>query len=45
MEKYGLVQLRKGQGGTVVPRVPYSGIALAVPFGSAKKDVTPTPVH
>ena len=34
MERYGLVQLRKGQGGTIVPRVPYSGIALAVPFGS-----------
>jgi predicted transcriptional regulator len=34
MERYGLVQLRKGQGGTIVPRVPYSGIALAVPLGS-----------
>ena len=34
MERYGLVQLRKGQGGTIVPRVPYSDIALAVPLGS-----------
>jgi predicted transcriptional regulator len=30
MEEYGLVQLRRGQGGTIVPRVPYSGIALTV---------------
>jgi predicted transcriptional regulator len=30
MERYGLVELRKGLGGTVVPRVPYSGIDLAV---------------
>jgi len=30
MERYSLVQLRKGQGGTIAPRVPYSGIALAV---------------
>ena len=32
MENYGLVQLRRGQGGTIVPRVLYSGIALAVPL-------------
>jgi len=36
MERYGLVQLRKGQGGTIVPRVPYSGIVLAVPLGPAR---------
>ncbi len=34
MERYGLVQLRKGAGGTIVPRVPYSGIALSVRFGA-----------
>lgn len=34
MERYGLVQLRKGYGGTIVPRVPYSDIALAVPLGA-----------
>jgi predicted transcriptional regulator len=33
MERYGLVQLRKGPQGTIVPRVPYSQIALAVPLG------------
>lgn len=32
MERYGLVQLRKGHGGTIIPRVPYSGIDLAVPL-------------
>ena len=34
MERYGLVKLRRGQRGTVVPHVPYSGIALTVSFGS-----------
>ena len=33
MERYGLVQLRKGAGGTIVPRVPYTDIALDVPIG------------
>lgn len=42
MERYGLVQLRKGQGGTIVPRVPYSGIALAVPLGSGRQDTRHT---
>jgi predicted transcriptional regulator len=32
MERYGLVQLRKGHGGTIIPRVSYSGIDLAVPL-------------
>lgn len=40
MERYGLVQLRKGQGGTMVARVPYSGIALAVSLGSGRQDAT-----
>ena len=31
MERYGLVQLRKGEGGTVVPRVHYRDITLDVP--------------
>ena len=34
MERYGLVRLRKGRRGTVVPHVPYSGIALTVSFDS-----------
>jgi len=34
MERYGLVQLRKGHSGTIVPHVHYSGIALTVSLGS-----------
>lgn len=34
MERYGLVELRKGQGGTVSPRVTYSRITLRVPLAS-----------
>jgi predicted transcriptional regulator len=37
MERYGLVQLRKGLRGTIVPCVPYSGIALTVPLGSSRR--------
>ena len=33
MERYGLVQLRKGEGGAIVPRVPYRDISLDVPVG------------
>ena len=44
MENYGLVQLRKGQRGTIIPHVPYSGIALVVPLGPGKLDTTQTPV-
>jgi predicted transcriptional regulator len=40
MERYGLVQLRKGHGATIVPRVRYSGITLAVPLRSVEQDST-----
>lgn len=33
MERYGLVQLRRGARGKIVPRVPYTDIALDVPVG------------
>ena len=33
MERYGLVELRRGEGGTIVPRVPYKEISLDVPVG------------
>ena len=36
MERYGLVQLRTGRGGKLVPRVPYTDIALALPLGRAE---------
>jgi predicted transcriptional regulator len=44
MERYGLVQLRKGQRGTIVPCVPYSGIALTVPLGSSGRERNLAPV-
>ena len=43
MERYGLVQLRKGQGRVIVPRAPYSGIELAVSFRSGRADTARTP--
>lgn len=33
MERYGLVQLRRGERGRIVPRVPYGRITLDVPIG------------
>ena len=33
MERYGLVELRKGAGGTLVPRVAYTEIALDMKLG------------
>jgi predicted transcriptional regulator len=36
LERYGLVRLSKGEGGTLVPRVRYSGIALNVSFATGK---------
>jgi predicted transcriptional regulator len=36
MERHGLVRLRKGAGGSVVPRVPYSDIVLDIPVIAEK---------
>ena len=33
MERFGLVELLKGEGGTVKPRVPYEEIKLDLPIG------------
>jgi predicted transcriptional regulator len=33
MERFGLVELIKGEGGTLRPRVPYEEIRLDLPFG------------
>ncbi len=33
MERFGLVELLKGEGGTVRPRVPYGEIQLDLPVG------------
>lgn len=37
MERYGLVRLKRGEGGTVAPRVPYSEIVLDMPVIVAKE--------
>jgi predicted transcriptional regulator len=36
MERYGLVRLKKGEGGNVAPRVPYSDIVLDLPVVAGK---------
>ncbi len=33
MERFGLVELLKGEGGAVKPRVPYEEIKLDLPIG------------
>jgi predicted transcriptional regulator len=33
MERFGLVELLEGEGGTLRPRVPYEEIRLDLPFG------------
>jgi predicted transcriptional regulator len=35
MSQYGLVELRRGEGGTLVPRVPYDQVRLDVPLTGA----------
>ncbi|MGB5534378.1 MAG: helix-turn-helix domain-containing protein [Thiogranum sp.] len=35
LERYGLVHLKKGKGGKISPRVPYSDIVLDMPIGYA----------
>ena len=37
MERYGLVRLRKGEGGRIVPEVPYDEISLVVPLAAKSK--------
>lgn len=36
MERYGLVQLEKGEGGRISPRVPYTDIVLDLPIAAPK---------
>lgn len=38
MERYGLVNLKKGPGGRIIPEVPYSEITLDVPISAARSD-------
>lgn len=46
MERFGLVELLKGEGGTVKPRVPYEEIKLDLPIGQYRATplATPAPV-
>lgn len=43
MERFGLVELLKGEGGTVKPRVPYEEIKLDLPIGQHHNSSWPTP--
>ena len=36
MARYGLVELREGRRGTVIPRVPYDRVSLDVPLTAAR---------
>jgi predicted transcriptional regulator len=46
MERFGLVELLKGEGGTLKPHVPYQEIQLDLPIGQhhAAPAATPAPV-
>ena len=44
MERFGLVELTKGDGGTVRPRVPYEEIHLDLPMGQHHGGSTATAV-
>lgn len=37
LERYGLVSLKKGEGGRIAPRVPYSEIVLDLPIGTGER--------
>ena len=43
MERFGLVELLKGEGGTLRPRVPYGEIRLDLPMGRAGHASVATP--
>ena len=44
MSQYGLVELRRGERGTLVPRVPYDHVRLDVPLtGAVGKGAGPDP--
>ena len=43
MERFGFVELRRGEGGAVQPRVPYEEIKLELPMRQAQRVRTPVP--
>jgi len=44
MERFGLVELVKGEGGTLQPRVPYNEIQLDLPVGHHSRSRLSTPM-
>ena len=44
MERFGFVELLKGEGGAVRPRVPYEEIKLNLPIGQRHAAASATPV-
>jgi predicted transcriptional regulator len=44
MERFGFVELHKGEGGTVQPRVPYEEIKLELPMGHSYRASMRPPV-
>ena len=40
MERYGFVRLRRGERGSLIPRVPYQRISLVVPLAKPVKQAT-----
>ena len=42
MERFGLVELLKGEGGTIQPHVPYDEIRLDLPMGTEIKQALAT---
>ena len=40
MSQYGLVVLKKGERGSVIPRVPYERISLVMPLARSRKGKT-----
>jgi predicted transcriptional regulator len=43
MERFGLVELVRGEGGTLQPRVPYNEIQLELPMGRHRRVSSPMP--
>ena len=45
MERFGLVELLKGEGGAVRPSVPYEEIQLYLPIGQRHRGPLASPAH
>jgi len=45
MERFGLVELLKGEGGAVRPSVPYEEIQLDLPIGQRHRGPLASPAH